>query len=1386
MPLSSFHPVIADWFSKRFTAPTDVQLLSWPAIRSGKDVLIAAPTGSGKTLAAFLNCIDGLFKQSIAGTLEDSTQVLYVSPLKALSNDVQKNLQQPLAEITDAAIEAGHLTQPIRVTVRTGDTPMADRQQMLRKPPHILITTPESLYLLLTATRSRKILETVHTVIVDEIHAVAPNKRGSHLALSLERLNALTKTPPIRIGLSATQRPIETVADFLVGNRPRPTILDVGHRRKMDLGIEVPKDELGAVATNSVWGDIYDRLAVLVAEHRSTLVFVNTRRLAERVAHNLQDRLKETLGAEAVAAHHGSLSRQIRLSAEERLKTGKTRVVVATASLELGIDIGDVDLACQLGSPRSIAVALQRVGRSGHWVGALPKGRFFATTRDELIECAALIRAARSGDLDRIEVPTAPLDILAQQLVASVATQEWRETELFDMVRQAYPYRSLERQDFDAVLRMLSEGIATRRGRGQAYIHHDRINHRLRARRGARLAAITSGGAIPDTANYAVVSEPEGITVGSVDEDFAVESLAGDIMLLGNTSWRIRGVETGRVRVEDAHGAPPSIPFWRGEAPSRTFELSADVGALRETISRLAPEEALVWLQAECGLDRRGAEQAVAYIAEGRAILGTVATQQTIVAERFFDEGGGMQLVLHAPFGGRINKAWGLALRKRFCTTFDFELQAAATDEGLVMSLGERHSFPLDSIFGYLHPNSLREVLVQSVLQAPMFATRWRWNATRSLALLRFSNGKKVPPQIQRMRSEDLLGAVFPAATACQDNHPGGMYMDLPDHPLVQETLRDCLTEAMDIDGLTRVLEQIASGQIRCVAIDTPAPSAFCHEILNANPYAYLDDAPLEERRARAVEMRRTLPPELAGQIGALDPEAIAEVARESWPVVRDADELHDALLTLIWVPETAATEWRPYVAELREAGRVQETRLGDVQGWVATERVWESEAIPVQAIVQGWMESIGPVRIDELSSTLGLPAKDVEKAMLQLESDGQVLRGSFRAPSVPEWCHRRVLARIHRLTIGRLRKEIQPVPAAEFMKFLFHWQHVAPGTRLHGEEGLREIIHQLAGYEAAASSWERFLLPARMAKYDPELLDSLCLNGSVMWARLSPHPRFAYTDDDEANRRRITPTSVAPIGLFPREDGDSLMLLASSDSAPMVDRDTVLTPVAQDIRRLLQERGASFFSDIARETGHLQSQVEDALWELSAAGVVTADGFDNLRALLDPKRRLGREKTKRPRHGAGRWSLLRARRVEVNPVEQMARKFLRRYGVVFKDLLARESLSPSWRDLLIQYRRMEFQGEIRGGRFVDGFIGEQFALPEAVESLRAMRRQGAEETAVHEIRICAADPLNLLGVILPGPRVPSSPNNYVLFRNGVPVRTGETAPVEILSTQVS
>jgi ATP-dependent Lhr-like helicase len=1434
MPLSGFHPLIAEWFQASFGEPTDVQVQAWPAIQSGADALIAAPTGSGKTLAAFLSCIDQLFKQALARNLDDQTHVLYVSPLKALSNDIQKNLQKPLAEIGMRALQAGLMMPELRVLVRTGDTPMTDRQQMLKRPPHVLVTTPESLFILLTADKSRKLLQTVRTVIVDEIHALAPNKRGSHVALSFERLEALTFTKPQRIGLSATQRPIEAVARFLVGNRSASfvkreasiipdsqadshqpsaisfspcTIINVGHRRRMDLAVEVPKDELSAIATNAIWSDLYDRVAELVREHRTTLVFVNTRRLAERVSHYLEERLLD-LGSDAVAAHHGSLSRQIRLSAEERLKSGKTRVVVATASLELGIDVGTVDLVCQIGSPRAIATCLQRIGRAGHWIKAIPKGRLFATTRDELLECAALIRAIKNGTLDRIEVPLAPLDILAQQLVAAAATQTWSEEDLFALVRRADPYRDLERTTFDRIVRMLAEGIATNRGRGLAYLYHDQINHRIKGRRGARLAAITSGGAIPDTATYAVVAEPEGTVVGTVDEDFAVESLAGDIMLLGNTSWRIKGVESGKVRVEDAHGAPPSIPFWLGEAPSRTAELSAEVAGLRSEIERLTNEDpsaesyqlsALSWLRQECALDARGAQQVIEYVVSGNAVLGVVPTQDCVVAERFFDESGGMQLVLHTPFGGRINKAWGLALRKRFCVTFDFELQAAATDNGLVISLGEKHSFPLESVFSYLHSNSVRETLIQAVLLAPMFATRWRWNASRALALLRFSNGKKVPPQIQRMKSEDLLAAVFPDAIACQENLTGQRAVrHIPDHPLVQETLRDCLTDAMDLEGLIAVLRRIETGTIRCVAVDTPTPSVFSHEILNANPYAFLDDAPLEERRARAVEMRRTLPPDLLGQVGALDPEAIAEVARESWPVVRDADELHDALLTLSWLPESEITQWAAYLPLLMESGRaVLLTLKGEasgVKGWVATEnrerveRVLEGEGdATLDTIVLGWMESTGPMTTVELAERLHLSVSAIDAAMVRLESQGQVLQGQFRphaalrtqssalsATPSPEWCHRRLLARIHRLTIGILRKEVEPVSATDFMRFLLQWQHVVPGSRQHGEAGLQAVIRQLAGFEAAASAWEPQLLRSRMAKYEPELLDRLCLGGAVCWGRLSPHPRLSQSGD--MDRRRIVPTSIAPISLFPREDSDWLMkgVRGGTTTIP-AEPISQLSPVAQDLHGVLTQQGASFFNDLVRITHYLQTEVEQGLWELVAAGFATADGFDNLRSLMDPHRRRaeGRERARRPRHAAGRWSLLRqadSRQLSAaSASEQVAHQLLRRYGVVFRDLLARESLVQSWRDLLVQYRRMEMAGEVRGGRFVSGFTGEQFALPEAVEALRAIRKTSGASS--HEIKLSATDPLNLAGVILPGPRVPAVPTNFLVLKDGVLVR---------------
>ena len=1370
-PLAEFDPLVRDWFTQRFAAATEPQVLGWPEIRAGRDILISAPTGSGKTLAAFLLCLDRLVRAARLGPLPNQTEVVYVSPLKALSNDIHINLEVPLSEIAAAAAAQGIPLAPIRAAVRTGDTPAWERQRMGKQRPHVLVTTPESLFILLTAEKPRDMLRTTRTIIVDEIHAVADDKRGSHLALTLARLDALVAAAgaakPQRIGLSATVKPIEEVARFL---SETACIVDVGHRRDMELAVEVPKDELGPVASNEMWAEVYDRVADLIRAHRTTLVFVNTRRLSERVAHHLQQRL----GENAVLPHHGSLSRRLRLEAEVRLKGGELRAVVATASLELGIDIGTVDLVCQIGSPRSIAVALQRIGRSGHWVGARPHGRLFATTRDELIECAAVVRAIRSGALDRTEIPPSPLDILAQQIVAACACEEWTEDALFALARSTYSYRTLDRRDFDDIVAMLSDGIVTARGRAGAYLHRDQVNHRLRGRRGARLAAITSGGAIPDNANYLVVAEPEGATVGTVDEDFAVESMSGDVFLLGTASWRIRRIENGRVRVEDAHGAAPSIPFWNGEAPGRTAELSAEVSRLRADI---LAEPQLDWLLREAGLERLGAEQAIAYVQSGARALGNLPASAHVVAERFFDEGGGMQFVLHAPFGARVNRAWGLTLRKRFCRTFNFELQAAATDNGIVLSLGEQHSFPLDIVFEFLRPETVEDVLTQALLDAPMFTARWRWNASRALAILRFSHGSRVPAPIQRMRADDLLAATFPDQAACAENLTGPPR--IPDHPLVRETIRNCLHEAMDLSGLIAVLEGIRGGAILTSAIDTPEATPFSHEILNANPYAFLDDAPLEERRARAVQLRRTVRTDFVEGAGALDPDAIVQVAAEAWPLVRDPDELHEALLTLITVPPVP--EWEEFFALLVEAGRGADLQVcggspdPPTVFWVAAERTSIARAVHPDAtlappihfpgnrpeteegcaaeILRGWFESGGPYRASELAARLAMPPALVDSALAQLEAEGQILRGHFtawdRPPGLsaadePEWCHRRLLARIHRLTIGRLRREIEPVTTADFVRFLHRWQHVAPGAQLHGADGVLHVIKQLQGYEISAAAWEAEILSSRVAHYSPEFLDQLCLSGEVMWGRLSPHP--AFDNDDNGRTHRVRPTRVAPLTLFLREDAEWLL------SGPHPASDASLSHPAREVLAELQQRGASFFPELARATGRLASEVEDALWELVAAGLVTADGFENLRALVDPKRRRGegRGRLARPRHAAGRWALLRRAAAppgEISPAS-FARQLLQRWGVVFRDLAARETLAPPWRDLLVELRRMEARGEIRGGRFASAFLGEQFALPEALDLLRAVRRAG-ESGDLPEAS--PTDPLHLAGLLLPG-----------------------------------
>ena len=1409
LPPDQFDPLVREWFEGRFEGPTEPQREGWKSIGSGKDTLVSAPTGSGKTLAAFLLCLDGLVRRAREGALEDRTEAVYVSPLKALSSDIAKNLESPLAEIRALAKQRSIALQPIRTAVRTGDTPPYERQKMLRSPPHILVTTPESLFILLTAEKSRRMLRTAKALVVDEIHAVAGSKRGSHLALTLARLDRLSKQEGgrrlQRIGLSATVRPMREVASFLVGgNGDRDCeIVQFGHRRRLDLSVVVPQEPLGAVASNEQWEETYDTLARLVMDHRTTLIFVNTRRLSERITH----RLVERLGSGAVLPHHGSLSRRLRVEAEDHLKNGRLRAVVATASLELGIDVGSVDLVCQVGSTRSISVALQRIGRSGHWVGALPKGRIFPMTRDGLVECAALVRAIKKGDLDRLQIPEAPLDLLAQQMVAAVACEELGEDELFDLARDAYPYRSLSRNDYDEVLGMLSDGIATSRGRRGAYIHRDRVHGQLRPRRSARLAAITSGGAIPDTAQYRVVAEPEGATVGMVDEDFAVESSIGDVFLLGTTSWRIRRVESGRLRVEDAHGAAPTVPFWLGEAPGRTAELSSHVSALRGRVGSIEDGQddsgrmrAADLLTKECGLDEAGATQVAAYVEAGRTALGVVPTTGLIVAERFFDEAGGMQLVIHSPLGVRVNRAWGLALRKRFCRSFNLELQAAATDDGILISLMEQHSFPLDTVFEFLQGATLEHVLTQALLDSPMFTARWRWNAARALAVLRFAGGRRVPPPIQRMRSDDLLAAVFPDQAACAENLSGEIR--IPDHPLVRETIGNCLHDAMDLDGLASVLESIRSGAIRTEVRETPEPSPFCHEILNANPYAFLDDAPLEERRARAVQMRRSLGGKELASAGALDQRVIEEVERSVWPVVRDPEELHDALLTMTAVP--ALEVWAEHFVALAGQDRATVLPVGGVHLWVPAERlelasrvypgaradpeiaaVGAGKRLPegreacVAEMLRGWFDCVGPKTARDLASDLQLPESVVLAALARLESEGVILRGRFRnhdESGDAEWCHRRLLARIHRQTLGRLRREIEPASSADIMRFLLRWQHVTPARRLHGADGALQVIKQLQGLEIPAAAWEAQVLPKRVKDYKAEYLDRLCLAGEVIWGRMSPHPAFARPPAGAASgsngrRRRVRPTRAAPVALVLREDAEWMLPLLQHDQAD--DAGQEITPAGRQVLECLRERGACFFWDLTRRTGRLPSEVEDALWELTAAGLVTADGFDNLRALIDPGRRgaTGRKGARRPRHVPGRWTLQSealacCEEVEAGQqIEALAKQLLARWGVVYRDLVRRELFLPHWRDVLSVLRRMEARGEIRGGRFAEAYCGEQYALPEALDLLRAVRR---EKENAEVVELGAADPLNLTGVVLPGPRCPSGSSETLRLRGGV------------------
>ncbi len=1362
--MEAFHPIVASWFGDTFECPTEVQEQAWPCIQRGENTLIAAPTGAGKTLAAFLVAIDRLLQKSLEGTLVNETMVVYVSPLKALSTDVNVNLSVPLEGIQERIRAHGFSMAPISTAVRTGDTSASRRAAMLRKPPHILVTTPESLYLLVTAKRSREILQTVQTVIVDEIHAVLPSRRGAHLALTLERLAHVSRHSIQRIGLSATQRPVDIVASYLTGREGDCTIVDLGHNRKMELALELPQSPLEAIMAHEVWAEIYDRLAELATDHHTTLVFTSTRHLAERIARHLGERL----GRDNVSAHHGSLAHARRRDAEIKLKRGDLRVLVATASLELGIDIGSVDLVCQIGSPRSISTFLQRVGRAGHYIGGIAKGRLFPITRDDLLECVALLAAVHDGMLERVKPQENPVDVLAQQIVAEASAEDWQTDALYELFKRAWPYRNLSREAFDAAVAMTAQGFDTAHGRRGALLYHDAINGRISGRPAARLISLTSGGAIPDSAEYRVVMEPTGTPVGKVHEDFAVESFAGDVFQLGSSSWRILKVDSGVVRVEDAEGAPPTFPFWLGESNARSDELSRALSSLRAMISPYLDSRANTanWLEKNKGLPGPAAVQIAEYLVASRESLGVLPLQEELVAERFFDDSGGTQLVIHTPYGMRINRAWGLALRKRLCQIYNCELQAAATENNILLSFGPQHSFPAEDVFKLLESRTVRDILVQAVLDAPMFQMRWRWVMNIALAVPRARGGKKVAPQLQRMQAEDILLSIFPDAGAHLENLSGERTP--PRHPLVDQVIEDCLQEAMDCKHLQRLLEQIQSGAIQVHAVNPPEPSSLAQEVLAASPYAFLDDAPLQERRAQAVYRRRAFEPSRNTDIGYLDTGILEEVLEEAQPRVRSTDELHDLLLTAGCVNARQDSPYAGWFDELVQDGRAVLLRLAEGEEvWVATERLnealilWEKAVVTpsvkawdtdtdaseaVQDFVLGLMEVHAPMTAEEVARHLYIAPADAESALIALEGRGALLRGNFtqNTSGSKQWCHRGILAKVYRKTVNHLRAEISPVTQADYIRFLFAWQKAAPAYQVAGQDGLLAVIKQLSGFALQAAAWESDVLPVRVRDYSPAMLDLLCMTGQVQWFR--------------AVGSKSAPIRSTSITLCVREDCDLFSRTAWQDE---------LSTVAEEVLEVFTTRGASFLHELENACNLLPTQIESALQELVSRGIVTSDGFAGLRFLLTPvDKRRKRRRTEAHLNAIGRWSILAREQVHDDEANiRLAKLILARYGVICRRVLLREPNLPPWRDLVRIFWDMELRGEVRGGRFIAGVPGEQFGLPEAVGLLRRIRRD--KTLCAEPVGLSAADPLNLAGIVGPGARLPALASNRMVYQSG-------------------
>ncbi len=1346
---AEFLPVVAEWFSETYGQPTYPQLHGWRAISEGHHTLIVAPTGSGKTLAAFLWTLDHLYRLGLDGRLEERVYVVYVSPLKALNNDIEKNLRLPLQGIRDRAARQGLPLPEIRVAVRTGDTLAPARQAMTRRPPHILITTPESLHILLTAEKFRPALKTVRYIIVDEVHALAGSKRGVHLSLSLERLQHLAGAPIQRIGCSATVRPLEATARFLTGVDRPSKIVDAGFQRQLDLRVVAPVPDFLTAQSDTVWETVLQELSEWIREHRTTLIFCPSRRMAERLARNLNDRLPDG----QVAAHHGSLSRRTRLEAEEKLKAGALRALVATSSLELGIDIGSIDLVVQVQSPRNIAAALQRVGRSGHLLSRVAKGRIVVTKGEELVEAAAVTRAIREGELDCLQIPQEPLDVLAQQIVAAVAAEPWDVEELYQLVRRSACYEGLGRDDFEAVIRSLATPLpAEVKGAGPRLIW-DRGNGRLYPRRGSRLLALTSGGTIADAGLYDVYVRDTDLKVGTLDEEFVSESLPGDVFLLGSHAWRLARVQADRVLVEDAAGMSPTVPFWRGEHPSRSWELGRLAGRLRRDAAERLDDPAFEeWARGECGLGERAASALRAWLAKGREILRRVPDDRTLVVESFPDELGGRQLVLHSIFGIRVNGAWGLALKETLRRRFGLQPEVSHTDDGILLAFAPGQTPPPAERLPFLvTPEDVDGLLARALIGSPLFTTRFRHAAVRALFIPRMIRGSRTPAWLQRLKADALMEAV------------GGQ----PDFPLVAETLRECCHDALDVEHLKAVLADIRAGAVSVTSADTVLPSPFTYPLLLAWDWSYLDAGHAEERRSDAVPLGKTLP----GTPGPLDPRVVEEVEAElqctaAGRKARDANELAALLEDLGDLdPDDVALRVEGDAAalleELRRSNRAAQIDVGGRRPWISVGDADLYAAKALDEILPRFLRHRGPVPLAALASRYGFSPGELTPILQRLESHGVIRRGE-------DCIHRAALEEIQRRQL-RARRSAQPVVSAEtFAAFLLRWQHAHPDHRLVGPDGLLRIIEPLQGEDFPVAFWEQEVFPARLEGYDSTWLDQLGLTGQLVWL---PFQR------DHPGR----------LGFALRENLPWL--------TPVADDDGHLDEKEKAVLRHLQLRGALFVTDLLKSTRLEPHEVLQVLWVLLWKGLVTTDTFQTVRLAAAgapmewasavpvarrPSRREARrrvrERLSRPTHahGAGtrligRWSAIAADEpVSADEREEAwARLLLSRYGVVSREL----ARGIEWARLRSVLTRLEFADEVIRGYFVQGLSGEQYALESAVEDLRATRPH-------HEpgLLLNACDPANLWGHVFPlarrdGSKQPLTriPSNLLLVKDGSP-----------------